>query len=197
MRHRSAKMLALLLCILLACSVLGGCAQAEPQKYSTSFFDVFDTVTTIIGYADSQETFDRVVGEARQQFVRYHQVFDGYNAYEGVHNLYYVNQNAASGPVPAEPELMTLLAWIRDLQPSLEGRVNVAMGAVLRLWHDAREAGVAEVLIEGKPGAVPQKELFTLLCGLQMPLMRLTPAADTLEDVFLRCTADDQALEKK
>ena len=46
-------------------------------------------------------------------------------------------------------------------------------------------------------GAVPQKELFTLLCGLQMPLMRLTPAADTLEDVFLRCTADDQALEKK
>lgn len=143
MRHRSAKMLALLLCILLACSVLGGCAQAEPQKYSTSFFDVFDTVTTIIGYADSQETFDRVVGEARQQFVRYHQVFDGYNAYEGVHNLYYVNQNAASGPVPAEPELMTLLAWIRDLQPSLEDRVNVAMGAVLRLWHDAREAGVA------------------------------------------------------
>ena len=84
-----------------------------------------------------------MVGEARQQFVRYHQVFDGYNAYDGVHNLYYVNQNAASGPVPAEPELMTLLAWIRDLQPSLEGRVNVAMGAVLRLWHDAREAGVA------------------------------------------------------
>ena len=143
MRHRSAKLLALLLCILLACSVLGGCAQAEPQKYSTSFFDVFDTVTTIIGYADSQETFDRVVGEARQQFVRYHQVFDGYNAYDGVHNLYYVNQNAASGPVPAEPELIELLLWIRDLQPSLEGRVNVAMGAVLRLWHDAREAGVA------------------------------------------------------
>ena len=104
---------------------------------------MFDTVTTIIGYADSQETFDRVVGEARQQFVRYHQVFDGYNAYEGVHNLYYVNQNAASGPVPAEPELIELLLWIRDLQPSLEGRVNVAMGAVLRLWHDAREAGVA------------------------------------------------------
>ena len=53
MRHRSAKLLALLLCILLACSVLGGCAQAEQQKYSTSFFDVFDTVTTIIGYADT------------------------------------------------------------------------------------------------------------------------------------------------
>lgn len=143
MRHRSAKLWALLFSILLACSALSGCAQAEPQKYSTSFFDVFDTVTTIIGYANSQETFDRVAGQARQQFVRYHQVFDGYNAYEGVHNLYYVNQNAAAGPVPAEPELIALLTWIRDLQPSLQGRVNVAMGAVLRLWHDAREVGTA------------------------------------------------------
>ena len=136
------KRIAAILLIIAALITGAGCTQGD-AKYQYAFFDVFDTVTTIIGYADSQETFDRVVGEARQQFVRYHQVFDGYNAYDGVHNLYYVNQNAASGPVPAEPELMTLLAWIRDLQPSLEGRVNVAMGAVLRLWHDAREAGVA------------------------------------------------------
>lgn len=82
---------------------------------------------------------------------------------------------------------------METLLPALRSLSSVAR--VTRL--PAREAGVAEVLIEGKPGAVPQKELFTLLCGLQMPLMRLTPAADTLEDVFLRCTADDQAIEKK
>ena len=82
---------------------------------------------------------------------------------------------------------------METLLPALRSLNSVAR--VTRL--PAREACVAEVLIEGKPGAVPQKELFTLLCGLQMPLMRLTPAADTLEDVFLRCTADDQALEKK
>ena len=82
---------------------------------------------------------------------------------------------------------------METLLPALRSLNSVAR--VTRL--PAREAGVAEVLIEGKPGAVPQKELFTLICGLQMPLMRLTPAADTLEDVFLRCTADDQALEKK
>ena len=82
---------------------------------------------------------------------------------------------------------------METLLPALRSLSSVAR--VTRL--PAREAGVPEVLIEGKPGAVPQKELFTMLCGLQMPLMRLTPAADTLEDVFLRCTADDQALEKK
>lgn len=82
---------------------------------------------------------------------------------------------------------------METLLPALRSLSSVAR--VTRL--PAREAGVAEVMIEGRPGAVPQKELFTLLCGLQMPLMRLTPAADTLEDVFLHCTADDQAIEKK
>ena len=82
---------------------------------------------------------------------------------------------------------------METLLPALRSLSSVAR--VTRL--PAREAGGAEVMIEGRPGAVPQKELFTLLCGLQMPLMRLTPAADTLEDVFLRCTADDQVIEKK
>ena len=82
---------------------------------------------------------------------------------------------------------------METLLPALRSLSSVAR--VTRL--PAREASVAEVMIEGRPGAVPQKELFTLLCGLQMPLMRLTPAADTLEDVFLRCTADDQVIEKK
>ena len=82
---------------------------------------------------------------------------------------------------------------METLLPALRSLSSVAR--VTRL--PAREAGVAEVMIESRPGAVPQKELFTLLCGLQMPLMRLTPAADTLEDVFLRCTADDQVIEKK
>ena len=70
-------------------SVLGGCAQAEPQKYSTSVFDVFDTVTTIIGYADSQE-YLRSAWSARRgsSLCSDHQAFDGYNAYDGVHNLY-------------------------------------------------------------------------------------------------------------
>lgn len=141
MQRRFAKLCAWLLCLLLVCPLLGGCAQAEQQKYTTTFFDVFDTVTTIIGYADSQQQFDSVVSQAKDLFVRYHQVYDGYNAYEGVNNLYFVNANAAQGPVPAEPELIALLLWARDTQASLCGRVNIAMGAVLRLWHDAREGG--------------------------------------------------------
>lgn len=35
-----------------------------------------------------------------------------------------------------------------------------------------------------------QQELFTLLCGLQMPIIRLQPAENSLEEIFLRCTTD-------
>lgn len=133
-------------CLLLAiCLLFGGCSaeEAKAEKYSASFYDAFDTIITIMGFAPSQAVFDGVFAEAKDLFLHYHRVYDGYNAYEGVHNLYWVNAHAAEGPTPAEPELIDLLLYMKELQPRLQGRVNVAMGAVLRCWHDYRTAGVA------------------------------------------------------
>lgn len=39
----------------------------------------------------------------------------------------------------------------------------------------------------------PQTQLFRLLCALDAPLRMLVPRRDTLEEVFLRATADEQA----
>ena len=36
-------------------------------------------------------------------------------------------------------------------------------------------------------------ELFILLSALQIPLLRLSPVEDSLEDVFLRATMDETA----
>lgn len=131
------------LCIVCAlCLLCGGCAaEKQPQKFTASFYDAFDTVITVIGYAEDQAAFDQIYGQVREKFMHYHRVYDGYKAYEGVHNLYYVNRNAGSGPVEAEPELIELLLYMKELQPKLLGRVNVAMGAVLSYWHDMREEG--------------------------------------------------------
>lgn len=45
-----------------------------------------------------------------------------------------------------------------------------------------------EVLLEPKAGRVIQRELFTLLCGLQAPILNLTPVGNTLEEIFLKST---------
>ena len=121
----------------------GEASQPSLTKHSETFYDAFNTVTTVIGYAPDQAAFDRAFSEAMALFSHYHCVFDGYNAYDGVQNLYVVNRDAPYAPVQAEPELIELLLYMKELQPKLRSRVNVAMGAVLALWHDCREAGTS------------------------------------------------------
>lgn len=144
--------------VVLLCLMLGACApnakspvasaqaeakQAAYQKFSGTFFGSFDTITTVIGYATEQNVFDKNFAMVSDMFAHYHQIFDAYNHYEGVNNLWYVNENAGKGPVKAEQELIDLLLWLKEKQPMTEGRVNVAMGLMLRVWHNYRSVGVA------------------------------------------------------
>ena len=127
----------LILCLLFTSSVSLG--QASYNKYSYVFFGTFDTVITILGYARDKETFDRVALEAEKDFQRYHKMFDQYHPYEGVNNVYTLNRQATEEPVTVPDELFNLLKFCKEMQPRMKGRVNVAMGSVLSLWHDARE----------------------------------------------------------
>ena len=59
------RITAALLCLGLCFGLFTGCAsQQNPamkgwEKYTASWFDVFDTATTVIGYAESQQEWDR------------------------------------------------------------------------------------------------------------------------------------------
>lgn len=135
------RLLALVL-VLLLLPVFG--AQGESlQKFQHYFFGTFDTIITLIGYTKDAQTFETYAKLTEAEMRRYHQIFDQYNPYEGVNNLYAINQAAADGPAPAEPELIALLAQIREWHALYSDVTNPAMGSVLALWHDARTAGVA------------------------------------------------------
>lgn len=149
------KTLILLLALCLSATMLTACGAAavEYQQFSTAFFGTFDTIIIIKGYAEEKSTFDRVTQEAQDMFIRLHKVFDAYNAYEGINNLYALNENAKNGPTPVEPELMDLLLYIKEEQPKTQGTVNVALGSVLRIWHDFREEYTANPLHVSPPAA--------------------------------------------
>lgn len=137
----------ILACILIAVLLLtASCAAvgAESyQKYRYTFFGCFDTVVIFTAYTRDQAEFQTYAGLVESEMLRYHRIFDKYNAYEGVNNLYLVNQSAGKAPVAAEPELMDLLVTVRGWRERYGGALNPAMGAVLELWHDAREEGVS------------------------------------------------------
>lgn len=130
------KMLALSLCILL---LLSGCGK-KSQKYQNTYWGVFDTATQITGYALTQAEFDRQAQQVFDQLYEYHQLFDIYNDYPGLNNLKTVNDQAGITPVQVAPAIVELLLDCRAYYEATDGVVNVAMGSVLRLWHQARMA---------------------------------------------------------
>ena len=132
-------------CILLSCILLTGCAgQKVPEKkqYTATFLTLFDTVTSIVGKADSQEEFQKTAQGIHDELLVYHQLFDIYNDYEGLNNLKTVNDHAGLEPVQVDPIIIDLLQDCKTYYALTDGRVNVAMGSVLYLWHEARNDGV-------------------------------------------------------
>ena len=80
-----------------------------------------------------------MVGLVHEQFLALHRQFDAYHAYEGVANVYTINEQAGGEPVAVSDELFALLAGAKQMYGQMGGKVNIAMGAVLRVWNTYRE----------------------------------------------------------
>lgn len=135
----------LLACLLLLSILLTGCAgQPKPElkRYSATYLTLFDTVTTIVGFAESEEAFREIVQPIHDEMLQMHQLFDIYNDYPGIVNLKTVNEKAAQQPVQVDHRIMALLEDCKVFYEATGGKVNVAMGSVLVLWHEARNDGI-------------------------------------------------------
>ena len=134
------------LSLLLAAVLLVGCAAPQnttsKKRYQASFLTLFDTVTSIVGYAESEEEFEKIIDEIHDQLEAYHQLFDIYNDYEGISNIKTINDQAGISPVKVDPVLIGFLLDCKEYYEVTEGAVNVAMGSVLSLWHVTRNEGI-------------------------------------------------------
>jgi len=131
--------------LLLLVLLLGtGCAavQTGANRYETSYLDLFDTVTSLVGYADSRADFEQTSQLVYEELLTYHQLFDIYHDYPGVNNLKTVNDQAGIAPVAVDRKVLDLLLFCREMEQATDGLVNPAMGSVLSLWHEARTRGL-------------------------------------------------------
>lgn len=128
--------------------LLTGCvANVQPEsqnlkQYNATFLTLFDTVTTIVGRAPSEEVFQVQAQSIHDSLLVYHQLFDIYHDYEGINNLKTINDNAGIRAVQVDEKIISLLLDCKNYYTLTKGRVNVAMGSVLSLWHQARTAGI-------------------------------------------------------
>lgn len=132
--------------VLTLCLLLSGCtAPAETddmQQYTATFLEVFDTVVTVIGRDVSEEAFRMKAQAVNDDLKHYHQLFDIYNSYEGLSNIKTVNDNAGIAPVSVDSAIIEMLTDCKRYYEISGGKVNVMMGSILSLWHDARNDGL-------------------------------------------------------
>ena len=118
-----------------------GEAQEKIDPKGKVYYAYFDTVSYVYDYAgDSAERFDDRSAEVSHILEKYHQLFDIYHEYSGINNLCTLNRQAGGDPIPVDEELLVFLRYAKEMYALTGGQMNVMLGAVLRLWHDCREA---------------------------------------------------------
>ena len=148
------RIFSVLLAAALSLSLLAGCGSTSgstassaadgPQRYSTVFYDVFDTVTQVIAYCDSEEEFTAQMDALHADLVEYNQLYDIYNDYDGVTNIKTINDNAGIAPVTVDDKILGMLELAQTMYDTTGGKLNIALGSVLNIWHNYREAALAD-----------------------------------------------------
>lgn len=140
MKRRRYGWLAAVLLLILAVS---GCAgKTQLKEYEVKYLDCFDTITTVTVCMESEDKFRELEPEIHELLQHYHKLFDIYNNYDGINNIKTINDNAGIKPVTVDREILNLLDFSVNVYELTDGKVNVAMGSVLEVWHDYRTAGM-------------------------------------------------------
>ena len=132
--------------------------QPELHNYSNISLDAgFDTVFNYQEAVSDKAVFDARFEQAAELFSHYNDLFDIYNSYEGMNNLYTVNENAGIAPVEVDPEIIELLLKAKEFCTLSGGRFDITIGNLLGIWHEYRTNGI-DANLAGEYGSLPDEE---------------------------------------
>lgn len=135
MKRTTAIGVLLSILLLLLCS----CSEVPAEPKSRTYYEYFNTESVIISYSgDTDANFAAITERAKKMLGEYHRLFDIYHDYSGISNLKTVNDKAGKEAVEVDGRIIDLLKLGKEMYELTDGRVNIAMGSVLSLWHDAR-----------------------------------------------------------
>ena len=141
MKFISKRITAVVLAAVLSLTLLTGCSEKVVySKYTGTIWDSFDTIISIVSYQKSQADFDQFMSVAQSEYDRLNKLYDIYNTYPDMNNAKTINDNAGIAPVQVDEDLFNLIEFSIDWYYKTNGKVNIAMGSVLKIWHDVRTA---------------------------------------------------------
>ncbi len=116
--------------------------QVGLEKHTEKIYEYFDTITTFMAYTEDEEEFKHYTDVLNEELKKYHEFFNSYDSFDGVNNFRTINENAGKEPVEVDPSIIELIKYSKEMYDLTDGKINIAMGSLLGLWHDAREISV-------------------------------------------------------
>ncbi|MFU8786066.1 MAG: FAD:protein FMN transferase [Candidatus Izemoplasmataceae bacterium] len=128
-----------ILITLLTIGILSAC-QASPTQQSRNFI-AFGTIIRVDLYGNSNTEYREIFTEVQNLLDHIHKVSTKYDSYEGVNNVKYLNSNPNT-VITVDPMLIEMIelsnAYHNDERT--QGKFNIAIGEVLKVWSTYREA---------------------------------------------------------
>ena len=146
--------------LILIAVLAAGCGQKPKNRYTVSFLSLFDTVTSIVGYAEDEASFNRETNRIHDELEIYDHLYDIYQEYPGMVNLRTINLHPGE-TITVDQRIIDLLVWAREADSFSNHRVNAMLGSVLSLWHDARE----KALLNPEDASLPDENLLRAAAG--------------------------------
>lgn len=127
-----------------------GCKKEQYEYLTKRFVGPFDTITTYITYAKSEDDFKKQCDFIDEKLNYYNDLFDKYNNYAQLNNVKTINDQAGQQAVEVDQDLINLIELCIQRNKEISSKVNIAFGSVIEIWHDYRESaenngGIGEV----------------------------------------------------
>ena len=160
------KVLKITLFIALLCNLFGCSTNKENEetderellKYQNTALDAgFDTIYSYTAYGYDENELRNSFELGTELFTKYNNLFDIYNDYESLNNLKTINDNAGIKAVEVDEEIIKMLLEAKEFYELSNGAFDITSGALLKIWHEYRDKGIA-MNEKGESAPVPTIE---------------------------------------
>ncbi len=145
------RLIGLFMAVAISASVAWMSTTNGPTRYTTpvatqTVFSIRLTLVTLVAYTKNKDDLTYLQRSIRMH--EFHRLYDIYNDYEGVNNIKTISKQCRCETWSGKSRNNRPDSLFKDWYMRTGGKVNIAMGPVLRIWHEYRQEG-----LDGSAGA--------------------------------------------